>query len=277
MQRKGYDRETAIDLLLVSVKLAVEARDQFWAEHQGRPTSHASASTKPETRAPTQLAPFPPDARETTTATTPEAERAQQQRGGTGDEKRHGRRRPLVAASVGCYGAALADGSEYRGEYGDTVGQQDLKGWHKERLDILARADGVDLVMFETVPCLAEVRAILSLLEVRENRCYCIADACCLSPSLHSSVRVWCASWVLNRSASSTYFSLSGVLDRFLRRHVHSTIQFFPCMFATQSWPTTVGSMKPRARKKGCSRPVCICTTIPSIAGDVVVILNILS
>lgn len=76
------------------------------------------------------------------------------------------RRRPLVAASLGCYGAALADGSEYRGDYGVTMGQQGLKEWHRERLELLAGADGVDLVMFETIPCLAEVRGILSLLQV---------------------------------------------------------------------------------------------------------------
>lgn len=166
-QRKGHDRETATDLLLLSVKLAVEAREQFWVEHQGRPTSPAAAPTVSEARAPTQLAPLP-SAKATTTTTT-EAEQAQQKRRGGGDEKIRDRRRPLVAVSVGCYGAALADGSEYRGEYGDTVGQQSLRDWHKERLDILARAEGVDLVMFETIPCLAEVRAILSLLEVRRG------------------------------------------------------------------------------------------------------------
>lgn len=48
-----------------------------------------------------------------------------------------GRERPLlVAASVGCFGAALADGSEYRGDYGLT--EEELVAWHRPRLRILA-------------------------------------------------------------------------------------------------------------------------------------------
>ena len=39
--------------------------------------------------------------------------------------------RPLVAASVGPYGAFLADGSEYRGDYGMTV--SDLVAFHEPR------------------------------------------------------------------------------------------------------------------------------------------------
>lgn len=42
----------------------------------------------------------------------------------------------LVAASVGCFGAALADGSEYRGQYGLT--EEELVEWHRPRLRILA-------------------------------------------------------------------------------------------------------------------------------------------
>ncbi len=63
-----------------------------------------------------------------------------------------------VAASVGPYGAALADGSEYRGDYGLTVRQ--LREWHRPRLEILADA-GADLLAVETIPCLAEVQALL--------------------------------------------------------------------------------------------------------------------
>ena len=43
-----------------------------------------------------------------------------------------------VAASVGPYGAALADGSEYRGRYGLTVAE--LSAWHRPRLEVLAGA-----------------------------------------------------------------------------------------------------------------------------------------
>jgi len=63
-----------------------------------------------------------------------------------------------VAASVGPYGAALADGSEYRGDYGLSVAE--LREWHRPRLEILADS-GADVLALETIPCLAEAEALL--------------------------------------------------------------------------------------------------------------------
>ncbi len=74
---------------------------------------------------------------------------------------RHGRLKPLVAAAVGCYGAYLHDGSEYRGDYGLSVRQ--LIDWHRPRLEILA-GSGADLMACETVPSLAEGEALVALL-----------------------------------------------------------------------------------------------------------------
>ena len=74
---------------------------------------------------------------------------------------RTGRVRPLVAASVGPYGAFLADGSEYRGDYGLSVAE--LMAWHRPRMAVLAAA-GADLFALETIPCLAEVEALAALL-----------------------------------------------------------------------------------------------------------------
>jgi len=67
-----------------------------------------------------------------------------------------------VAASVGPYGATLADGSEYRGDYGLTVAQ--LRRWHRPRLAVLADA-GADVLAVETIPCLAEMAALLAELD----------------------------------------------------------------------------------------------------------------
>ena len=67
-----------------------------------------------------------------------------------------------VAASVGPYGAMLADGSEYRGDYGLTVGE--LRAWHRRRLDALIDA-GPDVLAAETIPCLAEVEALCAELD----------------------------------------------------------------------------------------------------------------
>jgi homocysteine S-methyltransferase len=65
-----------------------------------------------------------------------------------------------VAASIGPYGAALADGSEYRGRYGLSVAQ--LAAWHRPRLEVLADA-GPDVLALETVPEIAEAEALVAL------------------------------------------------------------------------------------------------------------------
>jgi homocysteine S-methyltransferase len=65
-----------------------------------------------------------------------------------------------VAASVGPYGAALADGSEYRGRYGLSVAA--LTQWHRPRLEILAAA-GADVLALETVPDIDEAEALANL------------------------------------------------------------------------------------------------------------------
>jgi homocysteine S-methyltransferase len=65
-----------------------------------------------------------------------------------------------VAASVGPYGAALADGSEYRGRYGLRVAQ--LQDWHRPRLEVLADA-GADVLALETIPDVDEAEALVTL------------------------------------------------------------------------------------------------------------------
>ena len=68
----------------------------------------------------------------------------------------------LVAASVGPYGAMLADGSEYRGDYGLSVDA--LRAWHRPRLETLT-ASGADVLAIETIPCLSEVEALAGALQ----------------------------------------------------------------------------------------------------------------
>ncbi len=107
--RRGFSHDQTADLMRLSVSLATQARDSFWADalnHQNRP-------------------------------------------------------RPLVAASVGPYGAYLADGSEYRGDYGLSIA--DLMDFHRPRMAVLAES-GAELLACETIPCLDEARAIVRLL-----------------------------------------------------------------------------------------------------------------
>jgi len=108
-RKRGIDAVAGADLLLKSVRLAVEAREFFWRE--------------------------------------------------TGN--RRGRIRPIVAASVGPYGASLADGSEYTGDYG--VDDSELRAFHKDRWDILS-ASGADLLACETIPSRTEAMVLRDLL-----------------------------------------------------------------------------------------------------------------
>ncbi|MGO9992700.1 MAG: homocysteine S-methyltransferase [Steroidobacteraceae bacterium] len=75
---------------------------------------------------------------------------------------RAGRLRPLVAASIGPYGAMLADGSEYRGHY--ALSDRALRDFHRPRLRVLAES-GADLLACETLPCLREALILAQLLD----------------------------------------------------------------------------------------------------------------
>ncbi len=112
--RRGLSAEAAADLMRLSVQLAIEARDAFWANPANRV----------------------------------------------------GRARPFVAASVGPYGAFLADGSEYRGDYGLT--EEQLMDFHRPRMAVLA-ASGADMLACETIPCLVEAQALVRLLDEFPN------------------------------------------------------------------------------------------------------------
>ena len=72
-----------------------------------------------------------------------------------------GRPSRFVAASIGPYGAMLADGSEYRGRYGRTVAE--LRDFHRDRLRILAATDA-DVLAVETIPEVEEAAAVAELL-----------------------------------------------------------------------------------------------------------------
>jgi homocysteine S-methyltransferase len=77
------------------------------------------------------------------------------------ERNRVGRLRPLVAASIGPYGAFLANGAEYTGEY--DLDEAGLREFHRERLERLA-ASGADLLACETIPSASEARALGALL-----------------------------------------------------------------------------------------------------------------
>jgi homocysteine S-methyltransferase len=121
--KRGLNEERAIDLIKKSVRLAIEARDEFWA-----------------------------------------------------DEANHDvRSKPFVAASVGPYGAYLADGSEYRGNYGLT--EEELIEFHRPRMRALIEA-GADILACETIPTPIEAQALVKLLGEFEGMSAWISFSC---------------------------------------------------------------------------------------------------
>ena len=71
-----------------------------------------------------------------------------------------GRAWPLCLAGIGPYGAYLADGSEYRGNYG--ISGDALREFHRRRMELLWQA-GADVLLIETQPSLAEARIELDI------------------------------------------------------------------------------------------------------------------
>ncbi|WP_077490528.1 homocysteine S-methyltransferase [Sinomonas mesophila] len=68
----------------------------------------------------------------------------------------------FVAGSVGPYGAYLADGSEYRGDYALT--RDEFLDFHRPRAEALLDA-GADILACETLPNAAEVLVLADLVE----------------------------------------------------------------------------------------------------------------
>ncbi len=69
---------------------------------------------------------------------------------------------PLVVASIGPYGAYLANGAEYHGNYG--VSKAELKAFHQPRWQVLAETKA-DLFACETIPNVQEAEVLLEILE----------------------------------------------------------------------------------------------------------------
>lgn len=73
-----------------------------------------------------------------------------------------GQATPLIAASIGPYGAYLADGSEYRGDYGIT--DQALTHFHEPRISLLD-GSAADVLACETIPSFQEAEVLSDLLK----------------------------------------------------------------------------------------------------------------
>jgi homocysteine S-methyltransferase len=88
---------------------------------------------------------------------------------------RRERLEPLVAASIGPYGAFLADGSEYTGRYG--ISDSELYEFHRVRWQVLANG-GADLMACETIPSQREAETLLRLLSETPDQWAWISFSC---------------------------------------------------------------------------------------------------
>lgn len=69
-------------------------------------------------------------------------------------------KRPLIAGSIGPYGAYLADGSEYRGDY--KISDAELRDFHQRRIELLDNS-ACNVLAFETIPNYQEAKVINEL------------------------------------------------------------------------------------------------------------------
>jgi homocysteine S-methyltransferase len=83
--------------------------------------------------------------------------------------------RPIVAASIGPYGAFLADGSEYRGNY--KISRDELREFHAERLETICQVQP-DLLACETIPSKEEAEVLMELLAKPSDKLAWVSFSC---------------------------------------------------------------------------------------------------
>lgn len=108
-------------------------------------------------------------------------------------QERSPQARPLIAASVGPFGAYLADGSEYRGDY--RVDADALRDFHQPRMKLLLQANP-DLLACETVPCLTEAKVLSDLIMEFAAPAW-ISFSCRDGQHLSSGETISEAAWIL--------------------------------------------------------------------------------
>ncbi|XP_048388742.1 uncharacterized protein zgc:172121 isoform X2 [Stegostoma tigrinum] len=88
------------------------------------------------------------------------------------------------SGSIGPYGAFLHDGSEYSGNYVESMTTEELKTWHRPQMQSLITA-GVDLIAMETIPSQKEGEALVELLREFPNAkawlSFSVKDGKCIS------------------------------------------------------------------------------------------------
>ena len=142
-----------------------------------------------------------------------------------------------IAASVGPYGAYLADGSEYRGNYG--LSKDELKNFHRERLAALI-ATNPDLLAVETIPELTEASAIIELIqEIKPEMPFWISFSCKSESELSSGEKFADAVALVNSAPAAVAVGINCTKPSFiapLLRGAQSSIPFVVYPNSGREW-----------------------------------------
>ncbi|XP_072034996.1 uncharacterized protein [Amphiura filiformis] len=124
MKYAGLSEQKAVSVIQNAAKIAQEAVEEFWVDYQSKIDGSA-------------------EQREELVFTD--------------------RSKPQIAASIACYGAWLANDSDYDGNYVDSMTTEELQAWHRKHIQILLDA-GINLLAIETIPAQKEAEAIVQIL-----------------------------------------------------------------------------------------------------------------
>jgi S-methylmethionine-dependent homocysteine/selenocysteine methylase len=170
-KKEGIDEERGIEILKLSVQVAVNARDMWWERYINDQKNSTTSDVEVHSSKTSKQLRF----------------------------------KPLVAGSIGAYGATIEGAQEFVGNYKDptcacgqcnrsiftgtsvTVGEENsgiltvedqptsrmssanscklmtvdqLHDWHMLRLEVIGKCEGVDVLAMETIPSLPEVKNI---------------------------------------------------------------------------------------------------------------------
>tara|TARA_B100000902_G_scaffold377353_1_gene409493 strand:+ start:9834 stop:10730 length:897 start_codon:yes stop_codon:yes gene_type:complete len=110
-----------------------------------------------------------------------------------------------IVGSFGPFASYLSDGSEYTGIYKN--GDDEIKKFHLENLEIINKLD-IDIILFETIPCLREVKIINDLLEVLRKEVW-ISMTCNNDLKLRDKSSLKKACEILSKSKKVTTIGLN--------------------------------------------------------------------
>jgi homocysteine S-methyltransferase len=131
-----------------------------------------------------------------------------------------------VAASIGPYGAYLADGSEYRGNYG--LSKVELKDFHRDRLRALI-STRPDLLAVETIPELTEAMAIIELIaEIDPDMPFWISFSCKSESELSSGEKFADAVALVNSAKSAVAVGINCTKPSFIEPLLKSAKSMIP-------------------------------------------------